>query len=767
MDLTIKLLQSGIIENNSIQVSISPDSTILALKEQISSILTLSPKDLRLLMLRDFNEILLSDEDLLKTHFITEHSKLILDILNSVCFGESEAFAKVNPKQNLLSQQEPAPQRDWLGQLIEKIKAGSLTGMLQIIGEYEREKGGIVDEDENLFSMSTSNDWTLMHYACYYGNSNIVQLLVARQANPNRENEDDMTPLMIACKEGHIECVRSLLKHPRIQVNKMTSQENPALHKACKKGLSTIVQMLIEHKASMTQEDQNMLIPLQYASNPEIFDLIPRFMGDLQLQKVRGEYFPIKPEIYEDELYYTGSLVIHDKLLYAVMDSNQGFFNCFSTREEYANNQKPLLSLSLPEIWDVKYSSGIDVIRKDAQCFTLLTKEGNFKFFSDDKESIEEWIETILRGIEFCQTNKIHIKAEQSCLEGKIELDESLLSGSLDQDRLVNFKSFTILEEIGSGSFGKVYKVVKNDTKQVYAIKQLNKEFLIKQKQLKYAIGECKILAYLNHPFIIKMNFAFQTPKNLYMVLDYCPNGDLMTHLSEKGRFPESVARFYIAEIILAIEYLHSLDIVYRDLKPENILIDRAGYIRLADFGLAKENVNPINKAMSFCGSPAYLAPELLSKTGSEKSADVYGIGAILFEMLSGLPPFYSDNIKELFKNIKKGMLQFPKIIRNEAQDLIRQLMNKDPNKRPKLTQVKGNIFFKDIHWEDLEMKKVKAPRLGSRWLQMDDYSEEVTDAKANHFVDDEDYMMEDSIDKVADFNFSRCSASYLGLSSK
>jgi serine/threonine protein kinase len=173
--------------------------------------------------------------------------------------------------------------------------------------------------------------------------------------------------------------------------------------------------------------------------------------------------------------------------------------------------------------------------------------------------------------------------------------------------------------------------------------------------------------------------------------------------------------------------------------------------------------VNPINKAMSFCGSPAYLAPELLSKTGSEKSADVYGMGAILYEMLSGLPPFYSDNLKELFKNIKRAMLQFPKIIRNDAQDLIRQLMNKDPNKRIKLNSAKQHVFFKEINWEELEMKKVKPPRLGPKWIQMDDFSEEISNYAANKNVDDEDYVVENSIDKVADFNFSRISVNYLG----
>lgn len=760
MELTVKLLQSGYIDGNSIKISISPDSSILSLKQLLASSLSLQPSDIRILMLKDYNEILLSDEESLSTHGIIESSKLMLDVLNSVSFGESDAFSKLKPKEV----PESVPNRDWLGQVIEKIKSGSLTGMLQIIGEYEREKGpSSMDEDENLFSMSTSTGWTPMHFACFYGHSNIVQLLVARQANPNRENDEDLTPLMIACKEGHVECVRSLLKHPRIQVNKMTHGESPALHKACRKGLATVVQLLVENKACMILEDQNGWIPLQYATSPEIFDLIPRYMGDLELQKARGEYNKVRAEVMEGELCYTGSLVIHDEILFAYLDPDQGTFTCFKSEEDYKKRARGLFALNLYEIWDVKYSSGIGIINKDAQCFTVISKEGNFKFYSDDKEYVEDWISSIVAGIEFCQVNKIGVRTGASTLDTKLEIDESLVSERLDNEQLINFKSFTLLEEIGSGSFGKVYKVIKNDTKQVYALKQLNKEFLIKQKQLKYAIGECKILTYLDHPFIIKMNFAFQTPKNLYMVLDYCPNGDLMTHLSEKGRFPESVARFYIAEIILAIEYLHSLDIVYRDLKPENILLDRAGHIRLADFGLAKENVNPINKAMSFCGSPAYLAPELLSKTGSEKSADVYGIGAILYEMLSGLPPFYSDNIKELFKNIKRAMLQFPKIVRNDAQDLIRQLMSKDPNKRPKLTVAKQHVFFKEINWEELEMKMVKPPRLGPKWLQMDNFSEEISNYAANKNINDEDYLAEDSMDKVADFNFSRCSVSYLG----
>ena len=155
-------------------------------------------------------------------------------------------------------------------------------------------------------------------------------------------------------------------------------------------------------------------------------------------------------------------------------------------------------------------------------------------------------------------------------------------------------------------------------------MKVLKKAFLVKNNHLKYAITECNILRLSNHPFVIKLHSSFQTPENLYMILDYCPGGDLAYHLNKRQIFDESEAKFFIAETILAIEYIHSLNIIYRDLKPENILIDDEGHAKLADFGLAKEGVSDKNNAKSFCGSPAYLAPEMLQNKGVGKAADIY-----------------------------------------------------------------------------------------------------------------------------------------------
>ena len=164
------------------------------------------------------------------------------------------------------------------------------------------------------------------------------------------------------------------------------------------------------------------------------------------------------------------------------------------------------------------------------------------------------------------------------------------------------------------------------------------------------------------------------------MILDLCSGGDLAYHLSVKEIFEENEARFFIAEVLLAIEYIHSLNVVYRDLKPENILVSSDGHIKLADFGLAKEGITKANiKAKSFCGSPAYLPPEMLSENGVGKPADIYQMGAVLYEMLVGMPPFYTDNIQKLYRSIQKAQLQIPSVISRDGRDLLQKMLAKKP----------------------------------------------------------------------------------------
>ena len=202
-------------------------------------------------------------------------------------------------------------------------------------------------------------------------------------------------------------------------------------------------------------------------------------------------------------------------------------------------------------------------------------------------------------------------------------------------------------------------------------MKILHKKKIMGQNLVRYAKTERNVLSYFHHPFIVGLNAAFQTPEKLFLILDYCPGGDLGGVLSREKKFDEPRARCYLAEILLALQELHKRDIIFRDLKPDNVVIDEEGHALLTDFGLSKESVLDNNQAKSFCGSVAYLAPEVLRRAGHGKSIDWYLTGVLLYEMLVGIPPYFSNNKEQMFTNIEGGPLRLPHYLSPEAKDLL------------------------------------------------------------------------------------------------
>lgn len=215
------------------------------------------------------------------------------------------------------------------------------------------------------------------------------------------------------------------------------------------------------------------------------------------------------------------------------------------------------------------------------------------------------------------------------------------------------------------GTFGQVYQVRKKDTGRIYAMKVLSKKVIVQKKEVAHTLGERNILvrtATTESPFIVGLKFSFQTPADLYLVTDYMSGGELFWHLQKEGRFKEDRARFYIAELILALEHLHNHDIVYRDLKPENILLDANGHIALCDFGLSKANLAANATTNTFCGTTEYLAPEvLLDEQGYTKMVDFWSLGVLVFEMCCGWSPFYAEDTQQMYKNIAFGKVRFPR----------------------------------------------------------------------------------------------------------
>ncbi|KAI9704347.1 MAG: hypothetical protein M1836_007209 [Candelina mexicana] len=278
---------------------------------------------------------------------------------------------------------------------------------------------------------------------------------------------------------------------------------------------------------------------------------------------------------------------------------------------------------------------------------------------------------------------------------------------------------FTILKLIGKGTFGQVYQVRKKDTQRIYAMKVLSKKVIVQKKEVAHTLGERNILvrtAMADSPFIVGLKFSFQTPTDLYLVTDYMSGGELFWHLQREGRFLEARAKFYIAELILALEHLHGYDIVYRDLKPENILLDANGHVALCDFGLSKANLTKNDTTNTFCGTTEYLAPEvLLDDHGYTKMVDFWSLGVLVFEMCCGWSPFYADDTQQMYKNIAFGKVRFPKeIMSNEGRNFVKGLLNRNAKHRlgaiNDAEELKAHPFFANIDWVALKKKDVVPP---------------------------------------------------------
>jgi serine/threonine protein kinase len=266
--------------------------------------------------------------------------------------------------------------------------------------------------------------------------------------------------------------------------------------------------------------------------------------------------------------------------------------------------------------------------------------------------------------------------------------------------------SFIPIQLLGKGSFGEVYLVQMKCNNKLYAMKILQKDKIFSNNLVRYATTERNVLTYFTkHPFIVNLNYAFQTSTKLFLILDYCPGGDLGQLIQREGYLSEEQAKVYMAEVLLALEDLHKSDIIFRDLKPDNVVIDSDGHALLTDFGLSKEGIFDNKSATSFCGSVAYLAPEMLKRQGHGKSVDWYLLGVLLYEMLFGKTPYFSESKEELFHNIKSGKLKISRNLSNDAIDILKCLLNRNPNKRLGAGKgganlIKSHPFFNDIDWD-------------------------------------------------------------------
>lgn len=288
-----------------------------------------------------------------------------------------------------------------------------------------------------------------------------------------------------------------------------------------------------------------------------------------------------------------------------------------------------------------------------------------------------------------------------------------------DKGPKVTMNDFDIIKVLGRGAFGKVMLVKKKSDSgnTLYALKSLKKAELVKANQVEHTITERFVLEEINSPFLVHLSFAFQTPDKLYIVMDYLTGGELFFWIKKQRKFSESRAKLYMAECCLAMKAMHSKNVIHRDLKPENILLGKDGHIKCVDYGLAKANITGSGAeggTKTFCGTPEYVAPELVENRGHGKAVDWWALGCILYEMLYGLPPFYDKNLNTMYKKILHDPIKFSSSlpVSDEAKDLIKKMLERNVMSRlgsgnGGADDVLSHPFFSSLDLNDVLEKRV------------------------------------------------------------
>ncbi|CAK64069.1 unnamed protein product (macronuclear) [Paramecium tetraurelia] len=498
------------------------------------------------------------------------------------------------------------------------------------------------------------DDWTPLHFACQQNNLEIVQFLLNKEANPKSLSLDKKSPLHIASIKNNSEICELLINYGA-NLDEQDSDLNTPLHIASKYGNEKVCQILLEKNGNHESKNNQSLTPIELASDINIIEVFNRYGISL------NNFTYTRTVIKEQNLILQNSRRDHVERILKLTQKR--------SKKPSANTAEPNNDQRVSIIVSDTRSAWNKIVNLAASFYRVPIKGNNLSALSE-----------------------------------------------IEQNR-IGPQSFQFYQKLGEGGFGEVYLVEKIGQlpKKYYAMKILKKEDINTSNIMKSAQIEKDVLKMMNHPFIVKLNWAFQTSDHLYLVMDLCSGGDLATHLELLNSYPEAVVKIFAAEITLALEELHSQGIIFRDLKPENVVLDADGHALLTDFGLSKSGIDEEILNQSFCGTLAYLAPEMLMKKGHGRQVDWYMLGILIYELLVGAPPYYDSEKEVLKENIKKAPLRIPKSLSQEAKDIIIKLLIRDPKKRlgckEDAKEIKNHPWFNDIDWQDCYNKKLQPPK--------------------------------------------------------
>ena len=602
--------------------------------------------------------------------------------------------------------------------------------------------------DVNLISL---DGWSPLHLCAYKGNLKIAQILL----DYKKTNADLLLPklgtaLHCACKQNNFK-MAALLMH---RCNPSIKNNNELLPIDLTTDLN--IKKLINK--SQNKEDNIFDISLNKTIKTEVS--VDLTKGQLKKFKFLGNlpYVPVWPERFTGYVYKKGKFFSYYNLRYVEINGVKNLFIRFLSKDDYPTKPKEVAFLRDIKNCKKKDEGGkyfieINLSKKETHLYrfdTLKTRDiwleeleksinytkfwikyeekypDIYSYLSTLKQDIFE-IDYLSGSVKKLEINKNNnnttinnnttLRANSAILSKNntfktnvIKIEDSIyINNSLFNNSNVNADSFDIKNVLFSGYFGQVVRAKFKLNDEIYLMKIINKDYLIKNNRLKYIIEEYKLLKELVSPFITTLHHSFQTSDKLYFVFDYCKGGDLNFHLMH-NLFEEYEARFYIAEIILAIEYLHKNNMVFQNLNAEHILISNDGHIKLADMGLIKEAIqNGIYK--NYISDNNINKDSGNKKRGAGRSSDIFGIGSILYEMICGSPPFYT-NFKNDNKNEESELL-FPNYFSKELKDLLSKLLLKEPTKRLGVmnkTVLKNHSWFKDFEWDKLYRKGINPP---------------------------------------------------------